>query len=606
MDSQRPKRVIKKPSRFLNSKPSVTPEPLSTPLPEVRRSTKRPLQALPAEPIPEDIQQQLPAQQREIPSYTPPLGRIEFRTGKALVGPIDYLSAFLLLLSEVCLQQIVVATNSYAQNAGAQDISEFARPWTPITRAELLRFIGCLFYMGLHSEKLRDDYWRPPSRLASFMSKNRFDQLRRYVHLRDKFTQPKTVVEGFQWKVEPVASTIRTNCMRFWFPATHVVIDESMLPFCGRSEDTIKMKNKPIEEGFKVWVLGDQGYVYNWLWFSGHEKKGTEIIGLKSWKCQIDKDGTVALFAPTHAVIIYLAQLLVTSVNSLFVLVLDNLFLNVPVARALLFLNVACCGTTRKNASGFPPDLIRIKEHNRLYLWDSCIARIIENVLCFAWQDNNTVLGLTTAHSLHRAEDTISRDRKRPKLTSTNAKITRPIFGDYHRKALEIPGVIDDYNHHMNGVDLANQLRAWMTCQRPGVYKPWQPLWYWLLDICACNAYLIWKSSHLELDQWSTRLHRKFQEGLIDALLHVPDERPTPIQTQVEKDPSCGHRGRRMPSMKNCTYCLRQTSQKRRFGTEIINEAQPNRARRSNFGCIDCDVNLCKEGPCWDQWHAIV
>jgi hypothetical protein len=79
------------------------------------------------------------------------------------------------------------------------------------------------------------------------------------------------------------------------------------------------------------------------------------------------------------------------------------------------------------------------------------------NILCFVWQDNNAVLGVTTAYSLHRSkEDTIIRNRKRPKLISTNARITRPIFGDLARKDLAIPKVIDDYNHHMNSVDLAN------------------------------------------------------------------------------------------------------------------------------------------------------
>ena len=145
------------------------------------------------------------------------------------------------------------------------------------------------------------------------------------------------------------------------------------------------MKNKLIEEGFKVWVLADLGYVYNWLWFSGHKKKGTEIIGKRDWKYQIDSKGTTASFAPTFAVIIYLAQLLTASFNRVFVLVLDNLFLNVEVAQALLVLNIASCGTTRKNASGFPSDLIKIKEHNRLYLWDSCIARVVEDILCFMW-----------------------------------------------------------------------------------------------------------------------------------------------------------------------------------------------------------------------------
>jgi Transposase IS4 len=234
-----------------------------------------------------------------------------------------------------------------------------------------------------------------------------------------------------------------------------------MLPFCGRFEDTVKMRNKPIQEGFKVWVLADLGYVYNWLWFSGHKKKGTEVIGKKDWEYPINNKGTTALFALTFTVIIYLAQLLVASFNRTFILILDNLFLNIEVAQALLLLNITYCGTTRKNASGFPPNLIKIKEHNRLYLWDSYIARITKNILCFIWQDNNAVIGLTTAHSLHRSkEDTIIRNRKRPKPTSVNTRITRLIFRDLHRKELAIPRVIDDYNYYINKVDLANQLRA--------------------------------------------------------------------------------------------------------------------------------------------------
>ena len=106
--------------------------------------------------------------------------------------------------------------------------------------------------MGMHKETLRGDYWSPPSRLGDVMSKTRFDQLCRYLHIRDKYREPQTAQEGFHWKVEPVATIIRTNCEQNWVPATHICIDEAMLPFCGRSEDTVKMKNKPIKEGFKI------------------------------------------------------------------------------------------------------------------------------------------------------------------------------------------------------------------------------------------------------------------------------------------------------------------------------------------------------------------
>jgi hypothetical protein len=50
------------------------------------------------------------------------------------------------------------------------------------------------------------------------------------------------------------------------------------------------------------------------------------------------------------------------------------------------------------------------------------MARIIENILYFIWQNNNAVLGVTTVYSLHRPkENTIIRDRKRPKPISINA-----------------------------------------------------------------------------------------------------------------------------------------------------------------------------------------
>jgi Transposase IS4 len=99
---------------------------------------------------------------------------------------------------------------------------------------------------------------------------------------------------------------IRINCQQNWLPATHVSIDKAMLPFSGRSKDTVNMKYKPIKEDFKVWVLADQGYVYNWLWFSGHSERDTEIIGKKDWKFKIDKNGITACFAPNFTVVIYL------------------------------------------------------------------------------------------------------------------------------------------------------------------------------------------------------------------------------------------------------------------------------------------------------------
>jgi hypothetical protein len=56
-----------------------------------------------------------------------------------------------------------------------------------------------------------------------------------------------------------------------------------MMPYRGRTVHKTKMKNKPIPEGYKIWVLADNGYVSDWLWHSQREgpedipKKGLDV-----------------------------------------------------------------------------------------------------------------------------------------------------------------------------------------------------------------------------------------------------------------------------------------------------------------------------------------
>jgi len=98
-----------------------------------------------------------------------------------------------------------------------------------------------------------------------------------------------------------------------------------------------------------------------------------------------------------------------------------------------------------------------------------------------AWYNNNVVLTLLIVYTVHRADDYVMRPRRRPALTSTNAKMARKPFGSETQKELEIPRYIDDYNHNMNSVDIANQLRQAYEIHRTG-YRTWLPLFYWVLN----------------------------------------------------------------------------------------------------------------------------
>ena len=137
-----------------------------------------------------------------------------------------------------------------------------------------------------------------------------------------------------------------------------------------------------------------------------------------------------------------------------FIVFLDNLFLNISVAHCLLNIRIACMGTTRKSADGIPPQLLAVKDGRRVLVWGRFIAIIVDKCLTFAWQDNNVVLAISTAHSLHRQADLTHVLRKQPKPTASNRQVVIPLFGTSPVKNLDIPAAINDYNHSIVVADM--------------------------------------------------------------------------------------------------------------------------------------------------------
>jgi hypothetical protein len=131
-------------------------------------------------------------------------------------------------------------------------------------------------------------------------------------------------------------------------------------------------------------------------------------------------------------------------------------------------------------------------------------------VLQTAWKDNNLVLFLSTIHYPVESDpeivrilqakiqpgsligrELIVRNRGQPRATSTAAKSVQAEFGDAVQKNLAIPCVIDEYNHKMGQVDLADQYRA----GNPGLCRircgGWHALFRFLFNTVLVNSYLL-------------------------------------------------------------------------------------------------------------------
>lgn len=101
-----------------------------------------------------------------------------------------------------------------------------------------------------------------------------------------------------------------------------------MVAFEGRSKDTLKLKNKPIDTGYKLWCIGDHGYIWSWLYHSRETGVETFTQGQKtSWqrkKASESTESSISL-APTFALVLRLAEQLPKQLE--FYVNLDNLFL---------------------------------------------------------------------------------------------------------------------------------------------------------------------------------------------------------------------------------------------------------------------------------------
>lgn len=231
------------------------------------------------------------------------------------------------------------------------------------------------------------------------------------------------------------------------------------------------MPNKPIKQGYKIFGIADHGYIYNWVWSS--RAKGLQAL-FKHPK--LTRTGSLVrslvLSLPRKRLTVYL----------------DNYFTSVPLFEELRSAGYGAVGTTRSHAQ-LPSQFTILKGRFASSLpWNTLFAKVVENTLCLAWQDNNIVLALSSVHTVDQAEDFRAKLQKRPAKTSTNGRIVRQIFGQSYTKELIIPRFIDDYNHHMGGVDLANQFREVYEVRRT-TQRNWWPLFYWLLDMACINAY---------------------------------------------------------------------------------------------------------------------
>ena len=155
----------------------------------------------------------------------------------------------------------------------------------------------------------------------------------------------------------------------------------------------------------------------------------------------------------------------------------------------------------------------------------------------------------------------------------------------------------------MNGVDLASQLRGGFSCHKPQSSKWWKPIFYWLMDICVNNAYLIWRTVQYGKGR---RGHKTFIDTLYDEMLDYDMHTPAPGEVEEHTPATWKAKGDCAWGKKSPRGCV-QGSAERGVLREISGNVRvAKRPRQTRKGCLRCGVHLCTDRLCWRRYHGFI
>ena len=196
--------------------------------------------------------------------------------------------------------------------------------------------MAVLIFSGYHTLPRERMYWcrdedLDVSFVSSRMSRNRFKDLKRYLHLADNDHIDRS---DKLFKIRPLVEYINAKLQQHGVFSQFLSIDEEMVPYFGHHSAKMFIRSKPIRFGYKLWVIAsDSGYPYKFMIYCG---KSTEEDST-----QVKQHGL------GHQVVTSLLSVL--SYPECHEVFFDNFFTSYDLLVHLKSLKIKATGTAREN-----------------------------------------------------------------------------------------------------------------------------------------------------------------------------------------------------------------------------------------------------------------
>lgn len=429
---------------------------------------------------------------------------------------------FFLMWPFELFEDLATNTNLYEQYQSGKS-SNPRRPWKETNAAELCIWIGLIIYMGVFTRGgPTSELWSrsgefPYHCISRFRSLNRFEQIKRYLHIGKQDTY-KLPCEEFFEKLNPLASKLRENWKKAITPSAFLSLDEMMIRFTGRSSHTYLIRNKPIPVGYKLHALCDAGYCWTWIWDSPV---------LEAPPPPEKADG-MELSDTANQVLALALQLPWQTQWQQFQIFMDNAYTSIRALHILRKYGIAATGTARSNQKDYPSAHKAINREKDKWWWGTQSSIVVkeigesgsgraarkilrpenESVLSTMWMDRTLVRMLTTAYT-GQEKELVPRRKPRAKDAYTKWIIGR-YWSQTQQADLLLPLLSVHYNFHMGGVDIADQYRSYLSTQLK-TWRSWFPLFFWLIDQSIINAFILCNMEFKGSKDPNLTNHRQFR-----------------------------------------------------------------------------------------------
>ena len=415
---------------------------------------------------------------------------------------------------------IMTESVKYARQKNNQKISA--------DECDLDVFIGILILSGYHSLPREHLYWSRDedldvSYVSSRMSRNRFEDLKRYLHLADN-----SCIDGTDklHKIRPFVNHCNAKLQQHGVFSQYLSIDEQMVPYFGHHSAKMYIHSKPIRFGFKLWVLAsDSGYPYYFIVYCG-----------KSADTNSDQVKEVGL---GHTVVTSLLS--IVSSPECHEVFFDNYFTSYDLLSYLKSIKIKATGTARENRlKQCPLQDTKLMKKTPRGTHDSKCDGVVGVV---KWHDNQCVTVATNYDSV----DTVGKVKR---------------WSVAKKAAIEVPQptVVNSYNCHMGGVDM---LDAFMANYRPTFRSK---KWWWPLFLNGVNMLVVaaWKL-HVEVGGKFDQL--AFRRYIVRSLMHsvntsAPSAGPGPRPLDEIRRDGLNHHLSRNDKQARCRLCMKNCRMK--------------------------------------------